>query len=407
MKSIRNKLSLATCSLLTTGNAAAEAIENAWDLDSSYLHYSEVDRITVNKLIGSAKGFVSTKDTAAIKVVFDAMSGATPTGAVKNANPLTSTGASGGTGPTGGGTAAPLAEFDDTRVAVALDWTHEHTRTFNLNYNGAFSVENDWRSVSAAITANKETASRSTKFSFGAAITYDEIWRLGSTTTPDPLTRVEDNLLRGKGERSTTDLIAGITRVINRRTVVQLNFALGLANGYMTDPYKIFSVVDANGIEWDQYYEGRPDSRTRWSITANLNHQTFPGNNNTHLSYRYYSDDWDVKSHTLDYKYRYNFANTQYLEPRLRLYAQNKAEFYANSFFADPTAGTPNLPQYLSADYRLDDMSSATGGFTYGIPFRNDADLRTRLEYMYQSFENSEFDTNKALIFQISYGKRF
>jgi len=129
MKSIRNKLSLATCSLLTTGNAAAEAIENAWDLDSSYLHYSEDDRITVNKLIGSAKGFVSTRDTAAIKVVFDSMSGATPTGAVKNTNPLTSTGASGGTGPTGGGTAAPLAEFDDTRVAVSLDWAHEHIRS--------------------------------------------------------------------------------------------------------------------------------------------------------------------------------------------------------------------------------------------------------------------------------------
>ena len=407
MNSIRNKLSLATCSLLTTGNAAAEAIENAWEVDGSYLYYDEVDRVTVNKLIGSAKGFVSTKDTASIKVVFDAMSGATPTGAVKSANPLTSTRASGGTGPTGGGTAAPLAEFDDTRVAVSVDWQHEHTRTFNMNYNGAFSVENDWRSVSAAATANKETASRSTKFTFGAAITYDEIWRKGSTTTPEPLSRVEDNLFRSKGERSTTDLIAGITQVINRRTVAQLNIAFGIANGYMTDPYKIFSVVDANGIEWDQYYEGRPDSRVRWSITTNLNHQTFPGNNNIHLSYRYYSDDWDVKSHTLDYRHRFNFGNRQYLEPRLRLYAQNKAEFYQNSFFADPTAGTPVLPQFISADYRLDDMTSVTGGFTYGIPFKNDADLRTRVEYMYQSFDSSEFETNKAIIFQITYGKRF
>jgi len=83
MKSIRNKLSLATCSLLTTGNASAEAIENAWEVDSSYLYYSEVDRVTVNKLVGTAKGYVSTKDTASIKVVFDSMSGATPTGAVK------------------------------------------------------------------------------------------------------------------------------------------------------------------------------------------------------------------------------------------------------------------------------------------------------------------------------------
>jgi hypothetical protein len=407
MKSIRNKLSLATCSLLTTGNAAAEAIENAWEVDGSYLYYDEVDRVTVNKLIGRAQGFVSTKDTATIQVVFDAMSGATPTGAVKNANPLTSTGASGGTGPTGGGTAAPLAEFDDTRVAVSLDWNHEHTRTFNMKYNGAFSVENDWRSVSAALTANKETSSRSTKFTFGAALTYDEIWRKGSTTTPEPLSRVEDNLSRGRGERSTPDLIAGITQVINRRTVAQVNLAFGLANGYMTDPYKIFSIVDANGIEWDQYYEGRPDSRMRYSLTFNLNHQTFPSNNNINLSYRYYGDDWDVKSHTLNYRHRFNFGNAQYLEPRIRLYTQTKAEFYQNSFFSDPLAGAPNLPQYLSADYRLDDMNSVTGGFTYGIPFSNDADLRTRLEYMYQEFENSEFETNKALIFQVSYGKRF
>ena len=124
MKSIRNKLSLATCSLLTTGNASAEAIENAWEIDSSYLHYSEVDRVTVNKLVGTAKGFVSPKNTASIKVVFDAMSGATPTGAVKDTN-LTFTGASGGSGISPSGENGALSEFDDTRVGVALDWEHE------------------------------------------------------------------------------------------------------------------------------------------------------------------------------------------------------------------------------------------------------------------------------------------
>jgi hypothetical protein len=407
MKSIRNKLSLATCSLLTTGNAAAEAIENAWDVDSSYLYYSEEDRVTVNKLVGSAKGFVSPKNTAAIKVVFDAMSGATPTGAVKSGNPLTSTGASGGTGIGGSTAAAPLADFNDTRVGVSVDWKHDHSRTFNMNYNGAFSVENDYESLSAAATANKETANRATKFTLGVAFTFDTIFRTGARTTPEPLSRVSDDLYRGEGERATTDLIAGVTRVINRRTVAQINLAAGIANGYMTDPYKVFSVVDANGIEWDQYYEGRPDSRTRWSITAKLNHQLFPSNHNMHLAYRYYSDDWDIQSHTLDYKHRFNMWSGNYLEPRIRLYTQTEAEFYQNSFFADPTAGDPSLPQYLSADYRLDQMSSATAGFTWGKHFSSDSDLRARLEYMYQSFENSEFETNKAIIFQISYGKRF
>ena len=83
------------------------------------------------------------------------------------------------------------------------------------------------------------------------------------------MSRVADGRFLGKGNRFTTDFIAGVTRTINRRTVAQLNFAFGLASGYMTDPYKVFSVVDApNGVEWDQYFEGRPDSRNRWSITA-------------------------------------------------------------------------------------------------------------------------------------------
>jgi len=406
MKSIRNKLSLATCSLLTAGNASAEAIENAWEMDSSYLYYSEVDRVTVNKLVGTAKGYVSPKNTASIKVVFDAMSGATPTGAVKASTP-SFTGASGGTGINPSGETAALAEFDDTRVAVALDWEHEHTRTLSVNYNGAFSVENDWRSYSLSATANKENSSRSTRWTLGIAGTYDEIFRVNGNNTPDPMTPVADGDFLGEGERTTTDIIAGVTKVINRRTVGQLNLAFGIANGYMNDPYKVFSVVDAGGVEWDQYFEGRPDSRTRWSITANLNHMTFPNNNGIHLSYRYYSDDWDVQSHTLDYAHRFIFGNADYLEPRIRLYTQTKAEFYQNSFVDPNVGGTPDLPQYLSADYRLDDMSDATVGLTYGVRFGSDADLRTRLEYLYQSFENSEFDTNKAIIFNISYGKRF
>ena len=393
MKSIRNKLSLATCSLLTTGNASAEAIENAWEIDSSYLHYSEVDRVTVNKLVGTAKGFVSPKNTASIKVVFDAMSGATPTGAVKDTN-LTFTGASGGSGISPSGENGALSEFDDTRVGVALDWEHEHTRTLSVNYNGAFSVENDYRSFSASATANKENSSRSTKWTLGIAGTYDQIFRVNGNNTPDPMTPVEDGRFLGEGERTTTDVIAGVTKVINRRTVAQLNLGFGIANGYMTDPYKVFSIVDAGGIEWDQYFEGRPDSRTRWTITANLNHMTYPGNNGMHLSYRYYSDDWDIKSHTLDYAHRFTFANADYLEPRIRLYTQSKAEFYQNSFFSPNDGTSPNLPQYLSADYRLEDMSDATVGLTYGVRLGSHADLRTRLAYLYQTFENSEFDTN-------------
>ncbi len=52
-------------------------------------------------------------------------------------------------------------------------------------------------------------------------------------------------------------------------------------------------------------------------------------------------------------------------------------------------------------------MTSVTPGIRYGKEVGQDGHLRARLEYMYQSFEHSEFDTNKAIIFQIAYSKLF
>ena len=325
----------------------------------------------------------------------------------------TTTGASGG-GGTGitDANATALAKFDDTRLAMSLSWAHAHQNNWSIDYNGAVSVENDYRSYSGAVTVNKETASKAYRFTFGIAGTYDEIFRVGAGNTPVPLTLISDNQFAGEGEKSTTDVIVGVTHIINRRTVGQVNLAYSVSSGYLTDPYKVFSVVDRTTnqpVADSSYFEGRPGDRKRVSLTFKLNHQLYPSNNLIHGSYRYYTDDWDVNSHTLDFNYRFTFANTNFLEPRIRLYSQTKANFYQNEFFVDNDGSdfTTLFPQYISADYRLDDMVSVTPGIRYGREVGTNGLLRARLEYMYQSFDASEFDTNKAIIFQIAYSKQF
>ena len=416
MKSIKNKLTLATCSLLTQQSGDALAIENAWEVDSSLLYYSEADdRVNVTKFVAGVGGDVTDRDRVSILMVLDTMSGSTPSGAVKTSGGSnTTTGASGG-----GGTgvsdpnAQALVKFDDTRLGNSLSWTHQHDNNWTVNYNGAVSIENDYRSFSAAITVDKETANKDYRFTVGLAGTYDEIFRVGAGSTPVPLTQIADNEFAGEGEKNTTDLILGLTHVINRRTVGQVNLSYSLSQGYLTDPYKVFSVVDiGTGLPIDDssFYESRPGDRQRASIMFQLNHQTYPSNNNIHGSYRYYTDDWEVDSHTLDLDYRINFVNTSYIEASLRLYTQTAAFFYQNEFFVNNTAGldpTTLFPDYISADYRLDDMNSVTPGIRYGREVGKDGHLRARLEYMYQSFKASEFDTNKAIIFQIAYSKRF
>lgn len=416
MKSIKKKLTLATCTLLSQQSGNALAFENAWEIDSSLLYYDEADdRVNVAKAVVGVSGDVTDKDRVNVLMVLDTMSGSTPSGAVKaSGGSATTSGASGG-----GGTgvsdpnAGALAKFDDTRLGNSITWTHLHENNWSIDYNGAVSIENDYRSFSAAVTINKETIKKDYLFSLGLAGTYDEIFRVGAGNTPAPLTQIADNEFAGEGERNTTDLILGVTHIINRRTVAQVNLAFTLSQGYHSDPYKVFSVVDIPSnlpIDNSSYYEKRPGSRQRTSISFLVNHQLYPSNNILHGSYRFYTDDWDVNSHTFDFNYRFNLADTNYIETSVRLYTQSKASFYQNAFYVNNSAGldpTTLFPEFISADYRLDDMNSITPGIHYGKEVGNNGHLRARLEYMYQSFKNSEFDTNKAIILQIAYSKRF
>jgi len=416
MKSIKNKLTVATCTLLSQHSSTALAIENAWEIDTSFLYYSEADdRVNVAKIVANVGGDVSDQDRVTIQLVLDTMSGSTPSGAVQTSgggNTVSGASGGGGTGVSDPNASA-LAQFDDTRAASSLNWAHLYENNWSVNYSGAVSVENDYRSFSGAATVSKETDNKDYLFSLGLAATHDEIFRVGAGDTPVPLSQIAENEVAGEAERDTIDLIAGVTKVINRRTVGQVNLAYSVSNGYHTDAYKVFSVVDRATnlpIADSSFYESRPGERKRTSITFKINHQLYPSNNTIHGSYRYYTDDWDVDSHTFDFNYRFNFANTNYLEPRIRLYTQSQANFYQNQFFVDDAGASDpsvNFPKYISADYRLDDMVSVTPGIRYGREIGNNGHLRARIEYMYQSFKHSEFDTNEAIILQISYGKRF
>ncbi len=421
MKSIKNKLTVATCTLLSQHAGNTLALENAWEIDTSFLYYSEADdRVSVAKFVAGVGGDVSDKDRVNIQVVLDTMSGSTPSGAVKGSGSgATVTGASGGGGVgVSDPNARALAEFDDTRLANSLTWTRTHKNNWSVDYNAAVSVENDYRSFSAAATVNKETAKKDYRFSLGIAGTHDEIFRVGAGSTPVPLTQIAANRFAEEGVRETIDLIAGVTHIINRRTVGQINLAFSTSSGYHSDPYKVFSVVDREtGVpisdpvfSGSSYYEKRPGERQRISLTFKLNHQLYPSDNIIHGSYRFYTDDWGVNSHTFDFNYRFNLEDTNYFEPRIRLYTQTKADFYQNQFFVDDAGENDpsvNFPEFISADYRLDDMISITPGIRYGREVGTNGHMRARLEYMYQSFDHAEFDTNQAIILQISYSKLF
>lgn len=394
------------CALAANPAAAAEgdrAVENDWVIDSSILQYSEDDRVEVTKGLISVAGNVSNTDKVKFDIVYDSLTGATPTGAINtpgSAVTFTSaSGAAGGTASNGG--AIELAEFDDTRLGVSLDWEHTINRRLRHNYGGSLSVENDWRSFGANWSLSLDSKSKRNTYTAGLAYTNDEIFRIGGGT-PVPFSETGRGLFAGDGSRNTFDFLAGVSRVLNRRTVGQFNVSAGFSDGYHTDPYKVISQLGFNGIEAERFFESRPEERTRYTLFGKVVHRLANNRDTANISYRFYDDDWEITSHTVDLRYRRDFNKGKFIEPHLRIYNQTAAFFYANSL--DLGA---NLPEFASADSRLDEFTGVTIGLKYGMPLGNKGKFRVRAEYIDQSFEQAQFDELTATLFQLSYEKAF
>lgn len=409
MNSIRKSLALATCSLLSP-QAGADAYENDWEIDTSYLSYQESDdRISVSKFIGDVKGKVSDSDSVSFKVVHDTISGASPSGAVESKNEsVTFTSASGGGGFTAGSGGASKVYIEDTRVSLNAGWQHEWNQRTRTNYGANLSSENDYESLGGSLAIERDNQSRQTTFSAGLGISSDTIFRSGGSDTPMPLAATDSATSLSKGERNTWDTMAGVSHIINKRTVGQLNLSYSLSQGYHTDPYKVISAIDTDGNIVDTFHESRPGDRSRVSLYSKLAHQLVNSENTFHVSYRLYQDDWSIRSHTVDLKYHKALNNGQFIEPHVRLYRQTAADFYKHHLSIDQDVNV-RFPESntVSADYRLDRFWSYTAGLKYGRPMGEAGKIRLRVEYLEQTFAHSEFKTNSAVIMQVSYQHSF
>jgi hypothetical protein len=222
--------------------------------------------------------------------------------------------------------------------------------------------------------------------------------------------RDDFNATRDESEdtKTTADMIFGLTQVIDRNTIMQMSYSFSQASGYLTDPFKIVSVVGNDGRPVEYRYENRPDSRNKQSLYWQAKHHF--DSDIIDLSYRFYWDDWGVTSHTIDLRYRWDLGQKHYLEPHFRYYDQSEADFYRRFLI-----NGEGIPDDVSADYRLGDLNGITIGVKYGMALANESDMSLRLEYFIQSNDATESETPgilnevdlypdvKAIILQFGY----
>ena len=410
---IRGALAAATCALVSAAPGMARAVEAGgdWNVDSALLVYSEIDRVTVVEPLVSMKKQIGEDEYLSGKLVLDAMTGASPNGATATNRSQTFTSPSGNlyTVPAG---ETPLRNFRDQRVAVSGEWDKPLDRMLRGLFGASLSGETDYTSVGASAQLNWDVNDRLTTLSAGLAYYADTV--KPESGAPVGLATVATATTGESAlSKNTADLLLGVTQVVNRRTLTQLNYSHNASSGYLTDPYKIVSIVDGTtGETVDYRYEKRPDSRARdavfWKLVYRLPEDVI------HLSYRYLWDDWGVTSHTADIKYRYELGGGDYVQPHLRYYVQTAADFYRHSLINGAA-----LPEHASADYRLGDLTTITAGLKYGWSPTKRANWSARVEYMLQSGESHPSDAIgvqrdqnlfpdvAAWILQVSYSAQF
>lgn len=376
-KSVRGLLAVATTSLLS---GVAHAENNSWQMDSSVLFYSESDRVSVIEPVVSLRKNIGDEEFVNVRVVLDSLTGASPSGAIKTSSAQTFTTPSGGSSYTTAANQTPLdSTFHDTRVSINGEWEMPLNKTTKAIFGANVSKEYDYQSIGLSANLSWDFNNRNTTLTAGAAFNADTISPVGGVPTGLTALSASKTILGGDDTKQVSDLIIGVTQVINRTTLMQFNLNIGTDSGYMTDPYKILSVLDGAGLPAaDPYlYEKRPDSRSRqafyWKTVKAL------GDDVLNLSYRYYWDDWDVSSHTVEMKYHFSLGANHYIQPELRYYVQDKATFYNYNLVEG------SIPTFASADYRLADLKSTTVSFKYGMTIDKDSEFSVRVGAMNQT----------------------
>ncbi len=333
-------------------------------------------------------------DVLGIKLTADTLTGATPNGAAPWSSPqtfvtptkvsvsTTSTGASGNSIITtvdgiavrnysAAAHALPLDYgFNDQRYALDLNYSTLLRLDIRLSGGVGYSSEHDYTSTSVNAGITKDLNDKNTTLSLSVNAEFDTSEPYFGT--PVPFSVMSGTAKGGNTDKSVVDAVIGITQVMNRYWLAQLNYNVSTNNGYQTDPYRILSLVDpVTGAPLQYVYENRPKSRLRQSVY--FGNKIALGPTITDISGRYYHDSWGINSYTAELSERVTLDTWVYVEPFARYYHQTAATFFRNYLvWGDAT------PQYASSDSRVGQFDSTTFGLKVGFRVGTSGELYLR-----------------------------
>src|ERR1700735_1007335 len=395
----RMRLMAASCALLGAGAARSqdshisppdsELLED-WSVESALAYYHEDGRIlAIEPVVDVAKVFADGQ-ALNFNVTFDALSGASPNGALTSRTAQTFSSPSGKLKhqyTTAPGQLPVDTDYKDDRIAVGGNWTVPFTRVDQVSIGGKLSAEDAFVSATVNASIAHDFNDKNTTLSFGIDNEFDSIHPIGDAPVPGSDYALAEKQTGGK-TKDGVGVLLGVTQVMTRNWLSEFNVSIDRFHGYLNDPYKFTSIIDGAGGTAGYEYESRPDQRTRESGYWE-NRVAWSSQISTALSLRYMSDDWGVRSDTAQLHLRWTLSNRdRYIEPTIRWYRQTAADFFTPFIMNTEKLTT----DYESSDSRLAAFHAMTYGVKYaqklpGLGSRAESEFSIRADYYQQTLD--------------------
>lgn len=391
---VKSRLSSACCALLGSSAVLAHAHDDTyqaepWLMNIGLANYIERDRNTGIEVIVNGSRAIE-EDRLTINAELDVITGATPNGATASNVSQTFTQSSGVGKYTTKANELPADDTHmDTRLGLSMTYNDIVRSDFSMDYRSHISMEFDYLSVGAGIAFNKDFNQHNTRLILDLDYEFNNVHPVGNIPVPYESMQPPGQA-QPRGEASTTKKVRGfslaLNQVLNTRSLLQFKYSKADASDYLTDPYKIISLIEVpTGNTLDYVYEHRPDNRNIQSIYGA--YKLYLTGDVLDFSYRYYWDDWDIRSNTFNIRYRKKLSEKKFIQPHFRYYTQTAAEFYRHSLSADEA-----LPDFASADFRLAEFDAITLGIKYGKQTGENKEHSISAEYYTQYGESHPDD---------------
>lgn len=202
---------------------------------------------------------------------------------------------------------------------------------FSLSGSLAYSKEEDYESKAFGLEGRYDLNQRNTTLIAGFGQSKDRVRSSDDPTLDEP--------------RDTKEYMVGVTQVISPTALISSTVVWARGEGYYNDPYKLTFTFFPSGPPL-LVPDVRPDHRNTVAWLTRFRNHVPSLKGTLQADYRYYSDDWGIRAHTLEVGWQQALDDRWSIRPALRYYTQDAADFYS------PTVTRPPAPVH-SSDQRL------------------------------------------------------